>query len=380
MRQTTVVLLCVLVATLFAAWFLKTHHKVVDEKYVGYSGEARFNEFLAAEIFLTEAGIEADSKPSLTPTDWLPAYNGIIISRASESIAIAEEQAVLFTWIDNGGHLVLLPPKENSRVVGEFFEYLGAALVEIEYEDEADDEEFATEEDADVEDEEYDYILALESTYERIELAPDEIFSTTLSDDEGNVAVRRRWGDGYITLIADDDYFLNSTLRDFDHARFLLDVVAGYIPPGKVWFVLDSAFPTLWELLWKNGSYIVIAAATTLFLWLWSVIPKFGPAIMSEQSTRRSILEHIAAAGHFIWRHHGTDSLANSSIEALIHDAETKHPGISRLSADNQARQLAHLSGMPAQRILDVLMSRSESRHREFTHNIQDLQKVRNRL
>lgn len=379
MRQTTVVLLVILAATALVAWFLSTHYKVVDEEYVGYRGEARYNSFLAAELFLKEAEIEADSVSSLTPTDWLPDYSDTIISRATESIAIGDENLELFEWVSGGGHLVLLPPAENSETVDRLFESFGASLVETI----SDTDESGTDQDAaadDAEEEEFDYYLDLNATYERIELQQPDSFSATLSDDEGNIAVRRSWGNGYITLIADDDYFLNSTLEDYDHARFLLDVVAGYLEPGKVWFVLDAAFPSLWQLLWKNGFYLVVASAIAIFLWLWSVIPRFGPAITSESAARRSILEHVGAAGHFAWRHRGTVTLATSSIEALIHDAETKHPGISRLSPDAQAVQLSNLSGIPAQRILDVLMNRSESRHREFTHNIQDLQKVRNRL
>lgn len=378
MRQTTVVLLIILAATAFVGWFLHTHYKVIDEQYVGYRGEARYNPFLAAEIFLQEVKIEADSVSSLTPTDWLPDYGDTIISRATESIALGDEEQQLTEWVGGGGHLILLPPQENSETVDRFLESFGAALVEIsgDGDESSQDEDDATEKDS----EEFDYYLDLSSSYQRIELQQPDLFSATLSDDGGYVAARRSWGNGYITLIADANFFVNRNIDEHDHARLLLDIAAGYLEPGKVWFVLDAAFPSLWQLLWNNAVFLVIASITTIFLWLWSVIPRFGPAINSQPADRRSILEHIGAAGHFAWRHHGTVTLANSSIEALIHDAEAKHPGMSRLSPDAQAVQLSNLSGIPAQRILDILLNRSESRHREFTHNIQDLQKVRNRL
>ena len=377
MRQTTVILLIILASTAFIAWFLHTHYKASDEQYVGYQGEARYNPFLAAELFLQEADIEADSISSLTPTDWLPDYSDTILTRASESIALGDENLQLIEWVSEGGHLILLPPQETSTTVEQFLMGFGASLVEASADDESSQDEAAIE---DAPEEQFDYYLDLSSSYERIALQQPDSYSATLSDDAGYIAVRRSWGNGYITLIADDNFFLNSTLADYDHARLLLDVAAGYVEPGKVWFVLDAAFPGLWQLLWKNAFYLVIASACAIVLWLWSVIPRFGPAINPQPTDRRSILEHVGAAGHFAWRHHGTVTLANSSIEALIHDAEAKHPGISRLPPNAQAIQLANLSGIPAQRILDVLMNRSESRHREFTHNIQDLQKVRNRL
>ena len=376
MRQSTVVLLTLLAITLFAAWFFTTHHKVIDEEYVGYSGEARYNPFLAAEILLKEAGIAADARSSLTPSDWLPDYEDTIVTHASESIAVIDDRSYLFDWIIGGGHLVILPPKQDSTITDEFISSIGAKLVKVEHDEHEDDEEVEDE----PEDKEYDYSISLGSTDHRVEIADDDSFSATLSDEIGNVAVRRRWGSGYITLLADDEYFRNRSLANSDHARFLLDVVAGYVEPGKVWFILDSAFPSLWQLLWKNGFYVVVASALALLLWLWSVVPRFGPAIEPAIASRRSILEHVAAAGHFAWRHHGTVGLARSSIDALIHDAEIRHPGISRLSPDKQAQALARLSGLDAQKILDILLSHSESQHREFTSNIQDLQKLRKRL
>lgn len=377
MRQSTVVLLVILACTIFAAWFFKTHHRVERSEYIGYSGEARYNEFLAAELLLQEVGIEADSKSSLTPTTWLPEYDETIVSRLTESMAVTDESTALFIWVSNGGHLVLFPPKDDTQITSEFLEDVGLSItaVEYDYDGEADDEKSE-----EVDDEPVDYVLDLDNTYQRIELYDADEFSATLSDDHGNVVVRRGWGGGFITVIADETYFYNDYIDDFDHARLFLDSVDGYVRSEKVWFVLDAAFPTLWALIWENGFYVVIASAVAIFLWLWSVMPRFGPAIEARESERRSILEHVAAAGHFAWRHHGTSTLTTSSIAALVHDAELLHPGIGRLSADEQAKILSKISGVPAQTILDVLLSSDESRHREFTHNVQNLQRVRKNL
>ena len=59
MRQSTIVLLLILAGVLFSAWFFSSHDKVTREQYVGYSGEARFNEFFAAEKLLVELELEA---------------------------------------------------------------------------------------------------------------------------------------------------------------------------------------------------------------------------------------------------------------------------------------------------------------------------------
>ena len=72
MRQSTVALLLVLAASIFAAWFFTTHEKRIRHEYTGYRGEARVNRYVAADLLLNELGIEADSRSSLTPSKWLP--------------------------------------------------------------------------------------------------------------------------------------------------------------------------------------------------------------------------------------------------------------------------------------------------------------------
>ena len=165
-----------------------------------------------------------------------------------------------------------------------------------------------------------------------------------------------------------------------NHARLLVDAVAGYVEAGMVWFVYESAYPSLWRVIWTSAPYFVSSLAILLLLWLWSITPRFGPAIRPEPAVRRSIIEHVGAAGQFVWRNHGAKALAESSTAAVMHEAESLHPGIGRLSMENQAKQIAKLTGLSAQDIMDVLVNQDIPRHREFTHNMQALQRIRKKL
>lgn len=374
MRHTTVALLLALACTLFAAWFFTTHEKVTKNQFTGYRGEARVNDFLAADLLLNELGIDADSRSSLTPSEWLPESSDTLVSRLSTTIAIGAERSMLIAWVANGGHLVLLPPNQESQIVSEFQDHLGFRLVEVET-DNTDDEN-----QGDSDSESFAYSVDLEHTRYRIELHEVDTVGTSLSDEKGVVAARREWGSGYVTVIANSRYFENLLIDESDHARFLLDAVAGYVEPGKVWFIYDATFASLWQVIWKNAPYVVISLAVVLAFWLWSIMPMFGPAIRLDAPVRRSIIEHVRAAGHFIWRNHGTRALTTSSTAAVMHEAESRHPGIGRLPANGQAMQMAGMTGLPVQAILDVLMNRDEPRHREFTHNMQALQRIRKEL
>lgn len=380
MRQTTVVLLGVLVATLLASWFFSTHERVTTFEPTGYRGEARFNDFLAARMLISSLGYEAYSRSSLEPEKWLPDQADTIITRLSNSISARSGREPLMAWVQNGGHLVLLPSNYESRTVDDFMDSLGFRLVPvepIEDEDTADESESVDGDDAD---EDYDYVINLEHTRHRIELDDPGLAGAILSDELGIVVARRELGMGYVTLFASAHYFVNREIGDLDHARLLMDTTAGFLVAETTWFIYDTAYPPLWQIIWSNGRWAVISLVIMLLLWLWSIMPKFGPAIHAEAPIRRSIREHVGAAGHFVWRHDGAIALAESAAAAVMHTAEYRHPGISRLPMQKQAQRISTMTGMFEADILDVLMDRSEHRPREFTRNMQTLQNIRELL
>ncbi len=382
MRPTLVTLVSLLIFAALVAWFLATYEREEVEVYEGYQGEARWNPWLAAEMLLNRLGIESDTRESLQPTEWLPPATDTLIVRANPTISVGDELDALYSWVQaSGGHLVLLPPAEESADVDLLLSLFGLGFEEVESDTDADyDAESAAEEDDAEDDDAYDYLVALGMTRYRVTNTLDEGAATTLEDEKGNIAVRVADGNGFVTAIASERYFTNTMLEDADHARLLLDVVAGYVDPGKVWFVFQSDFPPLWLVIWQAAPYLVVTLAAALLLWLWAALPRFGPKVDPDDEDRRSINEHVSAAGSFAWRHEGSQALADSVVRALLHEAERRHPGIGRLPVEKQAESLAHLTGLDAQTILDGLVGAGDNRPRDFTDNIQLLQTIRKAL
>ncbi len=379
MRQTTAILLTVLAAVLFASWFFTYHEKVIRTEYVGYSGEARVNDFLAAEMLLRELGIDADSRSELVPSDWLPARYDTLVVHASEPFAFGTELNMLSGWVANGGHLVLLPPQRETEFAELVLDAFGFILEPVEIDDDEDQEEEPAP-DGEDEEEDFDYILDLDSTYVRIRSHEDQATSATLSDEKGIVAARREWGEGYVTVVAGAWYFTNYNLQEDDHARLLMDIVAGYVDEGKTWFIYSTAFPSLWELIWRNAPFVVVGFVASLVLWLWSRAPKFGPPVGPDSLARRSILEHVRAAGNFAWRNRSAADLVASSTAAILHEAERRHPGLSRLAPQAQATQLARMTGMRDSYVFDAMFNQDHTSHREFTRLMKVLQRIRKNL
>ncbi len=371
------------------AWHYATHEKEEVEVYVGYRGEARYNRFLAADHLLNALGIEAVSRESFLPTRWLPPPSDTILMRASAGVATGEEFDALTSWVTaSGGHLVLLPPREPSPAVDDLLAYFGlafAALDDGQLDSGGDQGESSDAGEAtaaargDDSGEPYDYELDLSHAGHRItERRADA--GTLLVDDHGNIAVRVAEGNGYVTVIAGANFFTNEFIADADHARLLLDVVAGYVDPGKVWLIFDASFPSLPALIWQVAPYLVISLAALFLFWLWATMPRFGPKIRPEPESRRSIREHVSAAGNFAWRNDATEDLASSVVAAMIHAAERHHPGIGRQPVEKQARSLARLTGLDAELIFNAMISAGEKRPREFTENVALLQTIRKAL
>ena len=379
MRRTTIALLVTLIGALFASWFFTYHDKVVKTEFVGHSGEARVNDFLAAEMLITELGLLADSRSELVPTEWLPDRYDTLVVNASEPLSIGADVNTLTAWVSSGGHLVLLPPQRETEFAHDIVDLFGFTLEPLEY-DESEDGEEGPEGDKEDGDETFDYIVDLDSTQLRLHPHESTTTSATLSDDEGIIVARREWGEGYVTVVANAWYFSNYNLGEYDHARLLMDIVAGYVEEGKTWFIYSTAFPSLWQLMWRNGPFAILGFAAFLLLWLWSRAPKFGPAVGPDSLARRSILEHVRAAGNFAWRNRSAADLVASSTAAILHEAERRHPGIGRLAPQAQARQLSRMTGMRDSYVFDALFNQDHTSHREFTRLMRTLQRIRKTL
>jgi hypothetical protein len=377
LNRKIIVFVSVALLALFVGWFLTTHERVTKTTHSGYRGEARINRFLAATLLINEVGIEAESLDTLEPLDWLPEYGDTIFTRLSANLAVGDQRQALEDWVASGGHLVIMPSNEQIRIVDDMLLSLGFSLVDVELPTEEED---AEESDVEEMDDDYDYTVDLNLISQRLEVSHDAVESTTLTDDNGVVAARRTFGNGYVTVIVDSVIFSNRHLDELDHGRLLLDIVFGYTESDKVWLVYDASFTPFWKLIWNNAPYAVAGSLALLVIAMWAAMPVFGPSIQADPPIRRSIIEHIRAAGTFVWKQHGATNLGDSVAKAVLYRAEARHPGIGRLAPAAQAQLIARLTGLDPQVILDAILSSAEPHTREFTQHMEILQQIRKEL
>ncbi len=367
--------LAIALAAALAVWFFMTFERVVIEVPAAFEGEARYNDFLAAEILLRYSGIEADARATLTPSNWLPSTEDTLVVRASPLLAAANERSILLDWVANGGYLILAAPPETTVLLDTLFDEFDMRLVAL---------EAGTVPDESVVESPVGSTpgYRIEGSRARFRLEPDGDGEALdgVRDEHGAFVLRSAYGSGYVAAVADADVFGNLALPSADHARLLLDTVAGLVPPGAVWFIYDVSFTPLWRLIWEHLSYFVVGSAALIVLWLWSVVPRFGRMTAPTTAWRRSITEHVRAAARFGWQHEGAGALVADAADAIIRRAERREPGLARRPQADRDAALARLTGVPAAEISAALSPAPALRPREFIHRIQTLQALRNHL
>lgn len=371
MRPLTATLLVVVASALFAVWFFATHERVERERFVGFGGEAYRNPFFAAELLTRELGFEAASRAALEPGNWLPETEDTIVAEASEDMLTGGEFQLLWEWVSEGGHLVLLGPDGFVTDDGLDTAFTGLRIERsVNYESWLADarEDPPTDEDGQLLHQNRLVVVDDSREYEVL-MAHDEI-----------VAARTEWGNGFITVVESAGLFSNAGLVSSYRAGLFAELVTGHIDPGRVWFVFDTSFTPLWKLVWTAVPLLVIGLLLVAVATLWRAIPTFGPRLVAEREERRSIIEHIHASGRFVWRQAGSASLADSSVRALVREAGAVHPRLSGQSAQQQAIAIARVTGKTPESVLEVIVGGPDSRHREFTRYIQKLQAIRKEL
>ena len=406
MTSRAVWLLVILLAVSIGAWFFNTFERFEREEYTGYRGEARINRFLAAELLFEEAGYDAESVNAVDASDWLPPASDTLVLKLSPQYELPEPLLALQNWVAGGGHLVVFPA--DTQVIGtdSLLSWAGLSLVDVETPavaaaniDEPVDGEVDGGDDVDGPEGDGDDEAAASnsktnaknaaksgSTYDLPLYGLEQRFSirdadsATISDDSGVLVARTARGDGYVTAVISDRWFTNDFVLADPNTRFALNTLAGDIEPGKLWFVYENAFPGLFTRLWLAFPAAVLAAALLGAVWIWSVMPRFGPAVTRGSSAQRPITEHIQAAGLFSWRQDGGSALLNGSIEELIEDFERRHPGLRGLEPAEQVRRIARVTGLSERDVATALEGLDELTPRKFMHHMQLLQRVRKEL
>ena len=193
----------------------------------------------------------------------------------------------------------------------------------------------------------------------------------------GNALASRPYGDGRVSLVADLGILDNASLADLDHAPFLVDVLTidGPLPDGAL-LVLFGDTPSITALIWRAAWPLVVALAVLLAAWGWQQSVRFGPPLPAQGARRRSLLEHIDATGHFLWRHGQSASLVEGLRDRVEARLQRRRPTLARLEGAERLDALADQLGVGAADARRAFMDLEPGDRRGFIDTIAALSRI----
>jgi hypothetical protein len=317
-------------------WFDANFERQPREVPVGKSEAARRNPFLAAERFLAGLGIAAESSADLSLLRNPPATRDMLIIDGLPPLN-AERRARLRDWLEAGGRLLV----EAVHIDGDaadgagFLDELGAVLRLDDDAERGDDLLVAVQVAG--------YPQPLDVAFSAPWYLEDQA-GTAIGDASADGRARLleyAVGDGTVYVVSDTLWLGNDGIGAHDHA-LLLALLA--TDRERVWLLHDVSVPALAVLVWRAASVAVISAALLGAVLLWHIGGRLGPLLPAPAAGRRDLLEHLEAAGDFLWQRGRGAVLITRTRRRVERDWLDRHPPLRQLDQPARARRIAEQS------------------------------------
>jgi len=342
----------------------------------GWSAKMLEDDTLFLEKWLSRRGWNARRTGGLIQSKELPPRGVVILLHLSHPIS-EDEVDTLLAWVKEGGLLVVdgsAAPFNDGLGTRLLFKRLGAELVSIEDKkspgSEPGTDRFSRDETP--------YAMRRNDAW-RLKV-DRSTWDDVLGNDKGEVMVQRAEGHGKVTLASDLSFLYNMQFGELDHAAWLSRILGDPAPGSAavVWSrpVDRALLPWLWARAWA----FLIACGVLLVAWLWRGLWRFGPMLPDPPATRRSLREHLAACGRFLWRHGGQEALVAASRAAVLRRAAKLHSAFPVLAEEDRWAYLAERSNLSVPEIAEALDDRPGATTEILARRLQMLQLLRHRL
>jgi hypothetical protein len=152
----------------------------------------------------------------------------------------------------------------------------------------------------------------------------------------------------------------------------LAELVAGH---ERVWLLYSAQMPSLLQLLWRWGPYLVISVGLFIALLIWRMGRRSGPLILRGQQQRRDLLEHLQASAEFNWRIDPSAGLLRQARKQVERRWLASHPQLQRLDEAARCHWLAEHTGMTPEAI-DLALYRSQKEPGQLVKTSANLQRL----
>ena len=373
-----VLLLTGLVLGLLGWWFTSNFGFTTEREYVGYSGSARTNPFYAAGLLLERMGKQVSQRGTLSSLEGVPADAVVVLppTRGDMNPALVRE---LLAWVEAGGRLIL--GVETPYAKDPLLKALGVRARWSE-----DDEEEG-EQDGGDEEERIDPVTLPDGRTLQARLS-DSIVLTRVAEgaeyqcpapapEDGEQIMQIERGHGRVIVITTLAPFRNQALDELDHAALLW----AFTQDAGQQVVLIRRIEALSLFAWLTQHALAALAALAALglLWLWHVVPRFGPLRPAEAANRRSLLEHLRAIGRF----QADAQQLGRLVREVRADAQAVFARLAPLAATLEGparlREASRLTGLRPRELLQAFEGPVSTRN-EFSNAVRTLAAFRRRL
>jgi hypothetical protein len=345
-------------------WFLLNFEQVPSREWIGMSGEARRNPYLALQRLAERMGTPAHEVRSLAELGQLPTRGVLLLPRPRAELALRERDR-LREWAANGGHLVI--EAEPIRVPDPLLDSLGVRRAGAKVKDPRKPVEIdwpgATRP-----------LQANLPTWQVLIAKSPRIAAGT---EDGAVLIQLDYGEGRVTALSGFGFLENRAIGMRDHAELAWRVVGDQ---GLLLVFNNPERLSLTRWLLDYAPAVLAVTSMLILMWLWRVAPRFGPIAPDPERSRRSLVDHLRASGRFLWNAGKRATLAEAAREMALRRVTRAHPDFASLSARERAARLANSFGIAPEDAQRLLAPQAPRTIPEFVRSISVLRIIHERL
>lgn len=334
---------------LVGGFFALFEYKLVTEVAPPHA-EARYNRFFALNLTLDQLGLPARSLTTLDPRKLaLKPGDTLLIGDDVGRVDIATA-ARLNRWVRAGGHLILVPGPA-SAVHMPLFDALQvmdprsaafacSALHPIGATAHQD----------------HDDVQLCGSRF-RLRASATAVDAAIGDAQDGYLFARSPLGNGTLSLVASFNPISRDHLKHVSAQQFAWRLLAPNRGKGTVYLVYALDGPSFLTFIAIRGWPALLALAALLAAWMAMRSARLGPLMAAPALHRRALLEHVQAAGEFLYRRDAGRSLHRLVCQMVVARLRRRDPACVMLNGAALYARLAERGELDAAQIAQAFQS-----------------------
>lgn len=375
-KPALILIIIFLLAAFIVYLNVKDRELVKRERHIGFSTEVTQSRYSILQDFLNRMGLDAERHVRVTSIKDLGdtegkkhgvVFIGILPDRYSE-----DELSLITNWVESGGHLII-----NAEVdVYYQSEIKPSKLLEqfnitrnLADSDEAEAGYTITK---DMGEKEY----KIHDIYAMCNISTSDTTNLLSSEENLPKFIQIEYKRGIVSILNSTNFLDNNNIINNDHALFAYDLFSTNNEDGKVWIVEQPRMPHFTELIWDYYRNVVISCMVLLAVFIFKKSRRFGSIIKVEETSRRSLLEQIHAAGLFAVKTKTLNKLVERVRTDIKRKIERKHPTVAFDSDGNIYKELAQITQIEQKQIEFAFNYQMTNQQIEFLNIIKALHEI----